>query len=150
MAYRFYIFVGMIYFVFAAHAKASEYYHTPQRYSCMLYGQPSAYGLAKRIAKGDVMTHDYDVILESNSFDFRSLESIHLAYALYIISERIGDRRAKSSMVWLERYLDEDMVDKITSVIYRKYSRSYLETCFSVDGFVPPLSVNDIYPLYMD
>jgi hypothetical protein len=152
--YTYYIVVVLLLMLgvagFSISVKAAEYYHTPKLYSCMVYGQPSAFGLAKRMAKGQITNHDYDIILESNSFDYKRLETIHLAYALYVISERIGDSRAKENMEWLERYLDEESIDRITSVIYRKYSKSYLETCFSVDGWVPPLSVNDIYPLYMD
>lgn len=151
MAYKYCIvMIMMTLLLIAPNVQGAEYYHTPKRYGCIVYGQPSAYGLAKRIAREGVVSHDYDIILESNSFDYRELEPTHLAYALYLISERIGDRRARQKMEWLERYLDEVMIDRITSVIYRKYSRSYLETCFSVDGYIPPLSVNDIYPLYMD
>ena len=127
-----------------------EYYHTLRHYSCLVDGQPSAFGLAQRIARGGMMTHAYDVILESHGFEERNIDPATLAYALYVISERIGDRRAKDRKAWLERYLDEGVIDRVTSVVYRKYSKAYLKSCFSVDGMIPPVSVNDIYPLYMD
>ncbi len=127
-----------------------EYYHTSTFYSCLVPGQPSAFELASRIARNGLTAHDYDVVLESYGFDMRELTPLYLAYALYLISERVGDERAKEKLEWLERYMDEEMIDRITSVVYQKYSKSYLKACFSVDGYVPPLSVNDIYPLYFD
>ncbi len=127
-----------------------EYYHTKERYACMIEGRPSAFGLAQNIARG---TNDayakYNVILESYSFD-EKIEAPDLAYALYLISERIGDRRAVEKKEWLERYIDHETVDKIASTVYLKYSKEYLENCFSIDGRVPVLSVNEIYPIYMD
>jgi hypothetical protein len=133
-----------------AYREVPEYYHTTASYSCIVPGQPSAFELARRIAKNGLTTHNYDIILESYGFDMRELTPLYLAYALYLISERVGDDRAKDKMEWLERYMDEEMIDRITAVVYQKYSKSYLKACFSVDGYVPPLSVNDIYPLYFD
>lgn len=127
-----------------------EYYHTVRNYGCLVEGRPSAFKLAERIATGNVKNHAYDIILESNGFRTQDIDATILAYALYTISERIGDRRAKDQKAWLERYMDEDTIDRVMSVIYRKYARSYLESCFSINGALPLLSVNDIYPLYMD
>lgn len=127
-----------------------EFYHTPESFACMVADRPSAYVMGEHMAQGNaVITHEFDAILESFAFVSQP-EPIHLAYAFFLIADRIGDTRAQEKLEWLEPSLRADEIDIIKTAIYGKYSQPYLSECFSEDGTIPPITISDVYPLYFD
>tara|TARA_B100001564_G_C20639861_1_gene671555 strand:+ start:484 stop:972 length:489 start_codon:yes stop_codon:yes gene_type:complete len=149
------VLVGAMIFAGNVYAYPTQYrYDSDDRlsgsYSCLIKGRPSAFGVARRIAYGEAITHDFGVLLDSEQFGHYA-EPIHVAYALFLISERIGDDRALQQKLWLEQYMQQDMIDRVRSVIYRKFSKNYLTSCFSIEEKVGPQHVSkDFYPIYMD
>lgn len=133
---------------------ANEYYHTSDNYECILEGKPNPLSLGNKISQGKIRSNKYNKILESRAFgtDLRSLDSIYVAYGLYVIAERIGDRESKKRQYWLARYIPPVVRQKITDTIHAKYSTNYLRECFSKNKNTKAEKVNilDIYPLYMD
>lgn len=134
--------------------RLQEYYHTPEQYACIIDGQPSALILGNKIANGEISSRQYNHILESYTFsrNVDAIDSIHVAYAFYVIAEIIGDREGKKRQFWLARYIPPVIRQKVTQAIYAKYSPEYLEKCFVLheDANSRHVNILDVYPLYMD
>lgn len=131
-----------------------EHYHTPESYACIIEDKPSALGVGNRISDGDIRSREYNKILESYTFsrDVDIIDSIHVAYAFYVIAEIIGDREGKKRQFWLARHIRPVVRQRITEAIYAKYSPEYLQKCFSRHAEAKSQQINilDVYPLYMD
>lgn len=114
-------------------AQASYY---TGREKCIIENRPSAFEIGDKIAYGEPIASKYEYILEGDDFNPNEdvLEPMQVAYAMYVISERIGDTRGAARQRWAEPYMDMAKKDKVISAIYRKYSASYLYRCFSISS----------------
>jgi hypothetical protein len=99
---------------------------------CLVKGRPGAFILAESIVNGQPIARDYQHILNPELHDRDPLPPHHLAYAFYLITERIGDTRAESRKEMLLPYFEKNEAKEIEEFIEYKYLKSYLTKCFSV------------------
>ncbi len=135
-------------------AEAGDYYKDDDK--CVIEGMPGAFEIGDKIAYGEPIANKYEHILIGDEFNKNDdiIEPLHVAYAFYIIAERIGDPRGVVRQRWAEPYMDVETKDKIISAVYRKYSATYLQKCLSVNNNVVEKNKKDIdkdtnYYLYM-
>ncbi|MDB2415279.1 hypothetical protein N9W34_05855 [Rickettsiales bacterium] len=115
-------------------SNVAEYYYTAERDKCLVNGMPSAFSLGDALSYGTAIAKNYSYILQSVQFSNEYYpEAAELAYAFYIIADRIGDPRAKAKIEWLYNYVTPEGKELVKTIIYRKFSKPYLQKCFSVN-----------------
>lgn len=99
---------------------------------CFMEDVESPFYIGDALVFGDQVAKKYQILLNPEGRDIDPVLPHHLAYAYYIIAEKMGDSRAVGRKKWLQPYLDEDAPDKLEDFIERKYLMSYLTKCFFV------------------
>jgi hypothetical protein len=99
---------------------------------CFVEGRPEAFALAESIVYGAPITHNYEIVLNPEMHDIDPIPPHHLAYAFYIIADRIADSRAVGRKKWIESSFEPGEAKEIEEFVDRKYLESYLTKCFYV------------------
>lgn len=125
------LFLQML-FAFDAAAIAPEHYYT-QRDNCIISGNPNPFALGERIAYGENISRKFENLLYGKNFNPNEdvIEPLQVAYAFYLIAERIGDARARARQDWVIPYMPPSFRDRVASAIYQKYSAGFLAKCFA-------------------
>jgi len=116
-----------------------ELFYTAVRDKCIVSGKPIAIDIGDALANGTAINRDFSHVLASQQFGEEYFPTpVELAYAFYLIAERIGNPGAKQKMDWLYPYMDPGSVEIIKTIIYRKYSNRYLRKCFAIEKVKAP------------
>jgi hypothetical protein len=99
---------------------------------CFVEGRPEAFLLAESIVYGNPITHNYQAVLNPEMRNINPIPPHHLAYAFYIIADRLADSRAFARKKWIEGNFEPGEAERIEQFIDRKYLESYLQKCFYV------------------
>lgn len=103
---------------------------------CLFTEKPDPFSIANAIAYGDPVTASYQKILNpgtpGEAYDPDPPLPHYVAYAFYVVAERLGDSRAKAKEDWLSIYFRGGETDHVREYMERKYTTSYLEKCFIV------------------
>lgn len=128
------IFIVLAFLCITNAVAETGYYVEQER--CPLGGRPSAFELGDKIAYGDPIAYEYQFILEDEFSRDEIIEPLYIAYGLYIIAEKIGDKRGAPRQRWAESYLDRVISARVDHAIDMKYSYAHLQRCFSINGVV--------------
>lgn len=102
---------------------------------CFVRGKPEAFFLAQSVYYGSPIVVNPEIMLNPEGLIKEPIESYNVAYAYYVIAERIGDGRAKIGQDNIRQYIGDEEAGKIEAYIDKKYLKSYLNKCF----YVPPM-----------
>ncbi len=99
---------------------------------CFVKGKPEAFFLADSVLYGSPLVQNPEVMLNPEHLRKDSISSHDVAYAYYVIAERIGDKRAAGGKARMMKYLKEQDAANVEAYIDKKYLQSYLRKCFAV------------------
>ncbi len=99
---------------------------------CFVQGRPEAFALAESIVYGAPIARNYAAVLNPEMRNIDPIPPHHLAYAFYIIADRIADSRAYGRKQWIEANFERGEAKKIEKFIDKKYLESYITKCFYV------------------
>ncbi len=101
---------------------------------CIVHEGLSPFDLGEAIIYGEPITDQYHIILSltGDINDVDPVEPHQLAFAFYLIADKIHDIRAPQRIEWLKSKMQPNDIETITNIIETKYLSSYLEKCFSV------------------
>jgi hypothetical protein len=97
---------------------------------CPVRGRPDALALGNDIAYGEPVTAIYSSLIQGQSA--QPVAPVEMAYALYLVADRLGDPRAKDRQTWLSHYLAPSVRQRINTNIYQEHSIGFLHECFSI------------------
>jgi hypothetical protein len=127
-----------------AYDHLKERFYTAARDECIVTGKPSAVEIGNALAHGTAVGKNFAHVLSSQQFDDIYYPSpVDLAYGFYLIAQRIGTPNTKRQIDWLHPYVNPQSLEIVQTIIFRKYSNSYLRKCFSVN--TPPRQVQQPY-----
>jgi hypothetical protein len=108
-----------------------------RRYSgidrCFMEEAPDSFVLANHIFYGQVEFSKYVYILNPELKKNKVFERYELAYAFFLIADKLGDVRAPEKIKALQVYFEKNRYEKIEKFINFKYLNSHLTKCYSVD-----------------
>ena len=78
----------------------SNHYYVSGKDSCVFPNYPSAFDLGDGIANGEPISRQFESLLHGAEFDPKKdvIEPLHLAYAFYVVAERVGDKPSKTKL----------------------------------------------------
>ena len=108
-----------------------------RRYSgieqCFTEDTPDPFALANNIFYEQILSSKYEYILNPELKKIKPLANYELAYAFFLIADRLGDIRAAEKMHALQVYFEDNSHQKIEKFINFKYLNSHLKKCYAVD-----------------